>query len=267
MEAKILHEIKSHLSLMKAYFIINGKTALEYRKSFILQTSTMFLNDCVWIFFWWLFFSRFPLLNDWTYKDLLLLWAFGATGFGLSGLLFGNKMEIATVVAEGKLDYYLALPKNVLLHTLIARMNWFAFGDLLFGIIMGLLVIPLEMIPLSIYLVILSTILFTIFGVISGSLALYMGNAERISKNVYNAVIGLSIYPTNVYDGIAKIILFTVIPAGLVTGVPVELIRNFDLNGLTWMTILTIIFVIITVLIFYNGIKKYESGNQIYVNA
>jgi ABC-2 type transport system permease protein len=267
MEVKILHEIKSHLSLMKAYFIINGKTMLEYRKSFILQTVTMFLNDCVWIFFWWLFFSRFPLLNDWTYRDLLLLWAFGATGFGLSGLLFGNKMEISSIVAEGKLDYFLALPKNVLLHTIISKMNWFAFGDLLFGVIIAIIVIPVEMIPLAIYLTILSTILFTLFGVISGSLALYIGNAERISKNVYNAVIGLSIYPTNVYDGIAKIILFTVIPAGLVTGAPVELIRHFDWGELLGMTVITIIFAIITILLFYKGIKKYESGNQLYVNA
>lgn len=267
MVANILHEIKAHLSMMKAYLIINGKTMLEYRKSFILQTGTMFLNDCVWIFFWWLFFSRFPLLNDWTYNDLLLLWAFGATGFGLSGLIFGNKMELPSVIAEGKLDYYLTLPKNVLLHTLSSKMNWFAFGDLIFGIIIGILVIPTQMIPLAIYLVILSTILFTVFGSISGSLALYIGNSERISNNVYNAIVGLSIYPTNVYDGVAKLILFTIIPAGLVTGAPVELIRNFNIEGLIGVTVITIIFVIIAILFFYRGLKKYESGNQIYVNA
>ena len=263
----ILHEIKSHLVLLKAYLVINAKTLFEYKKSFLVQTITMFLNDCVWIFFWWLFFSRFPLLNDWTYHDLLLLWVFGATGFGLSGLIFGNKMNIAEVIAQGKLDYYLTLPKNVLLHTLISKMNWFAFGDVLFGLAIALLIITPAQLPLALFLIIFSTILFTTFGVISGSLAFFIGNSERISKNIYNSVVGLSIYPTNVYDGIVRLILFTVIPAGLVTGVPVELIRNFEMDKLIWMIVITIIFTIITILIFYIGLKRYESGNQIYVNA
>ena len=267
MEASILHEIKSHLILMKAYLVINAKTLFEYKKSFLIQAITMFLNDCVWVFFWWLFFSRFPLLNDWTFKDLLLLWAFGATGFGLSGLIFGNKMNIAEVIAQGKLDYYLTLPKNILLHTLISKMNWFALGDLMFGLLIALLIITPEQIPLALFLIIFSTTLFTTFGIISGSLALFIGNSERISKNVYNAIIGLSIYPTNVYDGLAKLILFTIIPAGLVTGVPVELMRNFEIDKLIWMILITIIFVIIAILFFYAGLKKYESGNQIYVNA
>ena len=127
MEDNIFSQIKSHASLIKAYFFINGKTVLEYKKAFILQTITMFLNDLIWIFFWWLFFTRFPLINEWTYYDLLLLWVFGTTGFGLSGLIFGNKSQISELISEGKLDYYLTLPKNVLLHALTSRMNWFAF--------------------------------------------------------------------------------------------------------------------------------------------
>lgn len=267
MEDNIFFQIKSHVSLIKAYFLINGKTVLEYKKSFILQTASMFLNDLIWIFFWWLFFSRFPLINNWTYRDLLILWVFGATGFGLSGLIFGNKNQISELISEGKLDYYLTLPKNVLLHSLTSRMNWFAFGDLLFGLTLALILIPLEQLPLSAICIIVSTLLFVAFGVISGSLAFYLGKSEMISKNVYNMVIGFSIYPTNVYDGITRTILFTILPVGLVAGMPVELLKNFNLTNLIELILISTIFLIISIIIFYAGLKKYESGNQIYVNA
>ncbi len=267
MGANILLEIKSNFSMIKQYWIINAKTAFEYKGSFILQTVTMFLNDLLWIAFWWLFFGRFPLINDWTYNDILLLWAFGSIGFGLSGVFFGNKMNISEIIAEGKMDYYLTLPKNVLLHTLISKVNWFACGDILFGIIMSVLIIKPEQIPLAIFLMTLSTILFTVFGILTGSLAFYIGNSQRISKTMYDSIVGLSIYPTNVYDGIAKFILFTIIPAGLVTGVPVELIKHFDMGQFLLMITITIIFVILAILFFYAGLKKYESGNQLYVNV
>jgi len=267
MADNILSEIKSNFSMIKQYWIINAKTAIEYKGSFILQTITMFLNDLLWITFWWLFFGRFPLINDWTYNDILLLWAFGSIGFGLSGTFFGNKMNISELIAEGKMDYYLTLPKNVLLHTLISKVNWFACGDILFGVIIGGLIIKPEQLPLALFLMILSTALFTVFGIISGSLAFFIGNSQRISKTVYDCVVGLSIYPTNIYDGFARFILFVIIPAGLVTGVPVELMRNFNIDQLILMITVTIVFVIIAILFFYAGLKKYESGNQIYVNA
>jgi ABC-2 type transport system permease protein len=267
MADNFLTQIKSNLSMIKQYMWINAKTAIEYKTSFLIQTITMFLNDLLWITFWWLFFTRFPLINDWTYNDLLLLWAFGTIGFGLSGMLFGNKVNIPELIAEGKMDYYLTLPKNVLLHTLVSKVNWFACGDLIFGIVIGILIIKPEQVFLAMFLMIFSTTLFVGFGIISGSLAFFIGNSQKISKTMHDSVLALSIYPTNVYDGIVKLILFTVIPAGLVTGMPVELIRNFEMEKLIWMIVITIIFVIIAILIFYAGLKKYESGNQLYVNA
>ena len=267
MEDNFFTQIKSNLQMIKQYMWINAKTAIEYKTSFIVQTVTMFLNDLLWITFWWLFFARFPLINGWTYNDLLLLWVFGTIGFGLSGTFFGNKLNLPELIAEGKMDYYLTLPKNVLLHTLISKVNWFACGDLIFGIVIGILILKPEQLPLAVFLILFSTTLFVVIGIISGSMAFFIGNSQKISKTIHDSVLALSIYPTNVYDGLTKLILFTIIPAGLVTGMPVELMRHFELDKLIWMIVITIIFLIIAILFFYAGLKKYESGNQLYVNA
>ena len=46
---------------------------------------------------------------------------------------FGNVNQLARIIAQGELDYYLALPKNVLLHVLVSRMDLPALGDILFS--------------------------------------------------------------------------------------------------------------------------------------
>jgi ABC-2 type transport system permease protein len=264
---KFIHECKANTVAYREYFWVNFKTVLEYKMSSFIQISAMFLNDVVWISFWWIFFARFPLINGWTYRELLILWSIGALSFGLSGILFGNRSKLGEVIIRGRLDYFLALPKNVLLHALSSKITISAFGDALFGLALGLIIFTPTELPLYIYLAFLSAIILTSFGVIIGSLSFFFSTTEKVNKTIWNATVGLTLYPTNVYDGLAKFLLFVIIPVGFVSGVPTEILRVPSPEGIAVMTIVTIIIALIASLIFYAGIKKYESGNLIYVNA
>jgi ABC-2 type transport system permease protein len=94
-----------------------------------------------------------------------------------------------------------------------------------------------------------------------------MGNSEKLGTSLWNATTGLSIYPANIYEGISKLILFTVIPIGFIGAVPVEILRNFSWELTFWMIIATAATTTIAIILFYIGLKRYESGNQIYVNS
>ena len=51
-------------------------------------------------------------------SDMFLLFGIVATGYGLAFTFFGNALQLSRVIAQGQLDYYLALPRGVLLNVL-----------------------------------------------------------------------------------------------------------------------------------------------------
>ena len=121
------------LRFLWAYWRANGQGAMEFRASFLAQAGAMLLNNSVWIVFWWLYFSRFPVVKGWTMEDILWLWAIAAGAVGWVSAFFGNVFRLAHMIANGHLDLYLTMPKPVLLHLLVSRMSFSAWGDILFA--------------------------------------------------------------------------------------------------------------------------------------
>lgn len=112
----------------------NLASAMEYRVNFVSQVVGMLINDGIYFVFWLLFFDRFKIVRGWGMSDMVLLFAIITTGYGLAFVCFGNAMNLAELIAQGRLDYYLTLPRDVLLHVLASRSILSAWGDLTFGI-------------------------------------------------------------------------------------------------------------------------------------
>ena len=259
----VIQHLRTHL----AYLKISIKTALEYRTNFIVQTMSMILNDVVWIIFWLIMFNRFSQINGWKIQDMMLLYTIVLTAYGITGMFFGNHSKIAISIVEGRLDYYMALPKNILYHLLSSRSSWFSLGDLLLGLGLAIAFIPLNHAPLYILLVALSAIIVLSFSVISGSLAFFMDNSEETCRTLNMGLISFASYPLSIYQGFTKILILLIIPAGFVSGVPVELLKSFDITWLLYMIGFTILLTIIAISVFYYGLRKYESGNLLYVRT
>lgn len=66
-------------------------------------------------------FSKIETLNGWSFRHLLLLHALVGGAYACQALLFGGSFSLSRSIAEGGLDFYLTLPKPVLLHALISR--------------------------------------------------------------------------------------------------------------------------------------------------
>ncbi|MGV8141278.1 MAG: ABC transporter permease [Candidatus Woesearchaeota archaeon] len=259
--------VLQHLRAQWAYLKISIKTALEYRVNFIVQISSMILNDIVWMVFWLIIFNKFQQINGWNIKDMLLLYTVILTSYGITGVFFGNRSKIAISIVEGKLDYYMTLPKNILYHLLVSRSSWFSLGDLLLGIFLAILYIPLHQVPLFVLLTLLSSIIILAFSVISGSLAFFMSNSEETCRTLNMGLISFASYPLSIYNGMTRILIFFVIPAGFVSGIPVELLKSFSMEWLMYMIGFTVLITSVAAAIFYYGLRKYESGNLLYVRT
>src|SRR5512143_3233359 len=113
-----MKEFKFLLAVWKA----NLLSAMEYRAAFLSQVIGMMLNNFIYFVIWIIFFDRFKEVRGWGIHDMYLTFGVLASSFGLVSLLFGNAFNLSDIISKGRLDYYLSLPRRVLLHARASRM-------------------------------------------------------------------------------------------------------------------------------------------------
>lgn len=259
--------LSANVQLIAAYARLNLQAAMEYRASFISQVFGMFLNDGIWLAFWWLYFTKFPVLGSWQREDVVVLWAVLATSFGVATGLFGNALGLSGIILRGDLDYYLVLPRDVLLHALVSRMSTSAWGDIAFGTLVflafgGATPGRLALYVLSVGIV---AVFFVSFFVLVNSLAFFIGSSQGISEQLQMTLVHFASYPTTVFQGITRVILFTLIPAGFISSVPVHVLRRFHPGFFAALVVATLLLAVTARAVFGWGLRRYESGNLIAV--
>ena len=70
----------------------------------------------------------------------------------------------------------------------------------------------------------------------------------------------LGSYPVDVFAGMAKVVLYSVVPAAFVSSVPAKLIDSFDIGALAWLAIVASVFAIAGWMTFTAGLRRYTSG-------
>lgn len=249
--------------LAAAMVAANAQAALEYRVAFASQVLAMLINDAVWLVFWLAYFGRFPIVHGWSRLDVVTMWAVVGSGIGLGAAVAGNALRLAGMISSGQLDFYLAMPRPVLPHLLVSRMDVTAPGDVLFGwVVFGLMVHPGAGQWLLFATFSLTTAaIFVASTVLAQSLAFWLGDAEGLAGQLWNALAAFSTYPTVIFHGPVKLLLFTVLPAGFIAYVPVRVIQRFAWGPFLAVLGFTALIVIAAVAVFGAGLRRYESGN------
>ncbi len=261
----MLTEAKKNIKLIGMYFKFNLYSSMEYRASFIIQVLGMIINNGSFIFFWWILFENVESIGGYGFKDVMMLWAISSTAFGLSHVIFGNVRRITEIIMTGELDSYLLQPKDVLVNLISSRTIISAWGDMFYGIILFIGVNGLNISDFMLFLLFNCTaaLFFTSILVIANSLTFFIGNAEGIAGLISEFMITFSIYPEGIYKGIAKLVIYSVVPAAFVSLIPVRIINNFSIKWLLILFVFVILWSVFAYWFFYRGLKKYESGNLI----
>lgn len=255
--------LRSYLALAAAYTRLNFNAQLEYRGAFIWQVAAMFINDGVWVIFWVLFFSRFPVLRGWTAQDVITLWALAAAGFGLSHAIYGNALHLAGLIVQGQLDVWMLYPRALLPHMLLGRMGVTAWGDLLFGLVVYVAFVRPDLPHLLLFLMLVCSValLFLGFCVLAGSLSFFLGNGASLAEQWRIALITFSTYPSILFEGGVKLLLFTLMPAGFISALPIAALRNLSLADAALALAGSLAVTLVGVLAFAFGLRRYQSGN------
>jgi ABC-2 type transport system permease protein len=255
--------------LVLDYLRHNLMSSMAYRGAFFLQVFGMVLNNTMLLFFWWVLFTQLPTLRGWDLTQIMILFGILAFGFGVANVVCGNAFQVARIIVRGDLDYYLALPADPLVHLVVSRMSISAWGDMAFGLVIYLVASPdrWRTLPLFLLLGLLAGLIIVAFGVLVGSLAFWVGNADNLASQAINALITFGLYPVEIFPSPVQWLLYTVIPAAFVGSMPAGLLHDFSWARLAAMVAFTAVLVLAARLVFEWGLRRYESGNLVVVRG
>lgn len=262
----MLTAVKRNLLLIGQYFRFNLSSAMEYRGSFWLQVFGMAISNASFAFFWWVAFGKIgDAVAGYTFRDVMFIWAVSSSAFGLSSVFFGNLGRTSRIIMTGELDNYLLEPRNVLVNVAASRTQVSAWGDFLYGYILLFLTNGFSMKGLVLFalLCLLGGVLISATLAIFHSLTFFLGNAERIAGMAFEGLINFCIYPDKIYTGFVRALLYTAIPAGFISHIPLSIYRSFSAAGLGLLLAAAAGYALLAFLLFHLGLKKYESGNLI----
>lgn len=232
------------------------------RGALLSQIGVMALNDLVWVLFWVLFFDRVGEVRGWDTETILLLQAVLTTGGGIALGFLGNARNIGAMAVGGRLDAVLTLPVPPLAHVLARKVVAVNLGDTAFGVALFLVACDPTPARTLVFVVasLLAGVLLTSFLVLVGSSAFWLGRSEGGDLG-FHSILMTAAYPVDAFAGVAKGILYTVVPAAFVASVPAKLVDDLDLAVAATMAAVTALFAVLAWATFTAGLRRYTSGS------
>ncbi|MDD2486816.1 MAG: ABC-2 family transporter protein [Candidatus Gracilibacteria bacterium] len=257
---------------MKNYFLFlqnNLKIVIEYKASFLIQAFTMLISNTSFFLIWYFIFDRFGTFSGFNFYDYLILFDTLLFNFCFVHIFFGGYGNIATGATNGTLDNFLLMPKGILSKLLAYGMPSSIFGDLINALLIPLFVpgFTFFMFLKVLYFSLIGSFVFLGFIIITTSLSFFIGSSKEISRALFELILGPGNYPEKIFEGtFLKLIFVTIIPVYYTFYLPFNLVRSFEWQGFIILHLSALFFMGAGYIVFYRGLKRYESGNLMITN-
>ena len=230
--------------------------------TFITNVLFMILNNASFLIQWIVLFSIREDIGGYTMKQVFLLWGLAAMTYGFSRFFFKKAFSLADTINDGKLDSFLVQPKNVLLSAITTDVEPSALGDMLYGyIILFLYGFSIKRFLLYTLFGISGGLILTSISVILNSLSFWFSKTDIIADTGNSLATNFATYPDGIFKGTVKLMLYTIVPVGLTTYIPIQVISKFNIIKLLIVLGFTILLILLAFFIFNRGLKKYSSSN------
>ncbi|RYZ08680.1 MAG: hypothetical protein EOO73_07450 [Myxococcales bacterium] len=252
------------IAFLGALFRTNLKAVTSLRGSFLLSMTFMALNNATFFVFWWVLMARVGSLRGWALPDVELLFGVSAAGFGLMQAVCGGAVHLSRFVEEGALDPLLVQPQPTLPYVLGCRSQASGFGDLASGIafVAHAGYLTWGRAPFVLVAVLASCVTFTATCITFFSLAFWLKRTHALSRQLVDVVITFSLYPEPIFGGALRLLLFTLLPAGLVSYLPTSLVRQPSWSVAACVLAATAAHLWLAARLFRRGLARYSSGSR-----
>lgn len=255
---------RSNASFVLALCARQLSASFALRAAFFTAAVVMLINDAMFFTTWWIIMRRFGSVSGWHLDDVMCLFGVSASGFGVCVVAFGGVYDLARKVQEGELDTFLTQPKSVLFQALACRTQPSGWGDIVAGIGLFALsgVVSWSRLPWVVLAVLCSAVNFLSTGVVMHSLAFWVGRIHSLARSLWDFTVTFSLYPPSLFGGALRVVLFTLVPAGLVAYLPVEMVRTPSLLTVVAALGGTVLHATFALWLFQRGTRRYASGNR-----
>ena len=252
------------LAFARNLIATNLKATLALRGAFVMQVVFMALNNLTFFVFWWALMQRVPVIRGWQLSDVQLLFGLVAVAFGLTVTVAGGVRHLGRLIEDGDLDTLLTQPRPVLVYALGMRSQPSGVGDIISGTFLIAVsgYLSPQSAPLVIIAIAAASVMFLATGILFFSLAFWLGKVETIARQLWELLITFSLYPEPLFDGVLRLLLFTILPAGFVGYLPVAVVRAPSMLQLCVLVLAATGYLTLAVLVFNRGLGRYTSGSR-----
>jgi len=264
-----LHRLRANLRFARQLVSRQLEASFALRGAFWMSAGLMLVNDLIYFSTWWILLARFGHVGGWQLADMMCLYAISAAGFGLCVVVTGGIHDLSRRIDEGDLDAFLTQPKSVLVQALASRTQPSGWGDL--SVALGLFAlsgkVQLQTVPALLVSVLCSFVTFVACGIVAHSLAFWFGRTQTLSRALWEFTLMFSMYPPALFGSGVRFLLFTLLPAGLVSYLPVELLRHPSWAALGAALGGSLAYAAFAVWLFEQGLRRYASGSRFTVRG
>ena len=117
--------------------------------------------------------------------------------------------------------------------------------------------------PQLFLLCLLAAIIFLAATVMFYSLTFWLRRGNRLSEQLFEILIMFSCTPQHAQPIGIKFVLFSVMPAGFISLIPVSLVQRFDIVQYAILIAATAFYSVLAVLVFNAGLRRYVSDASV----
>ena len=255
------------MSLYLKYVKIHFKSELQYRLSFIMAFISQFF-----VFFGYYFtiiclFDKFSNIKGFTLYEVLLTFGIIQFGFSFCETFFRGIDQFDDLIVSGNFDRLLLRPRGLLLQAFCEEVSFVKSSRLIQSIIVLIIAIikidviwNVERVLTLLFMLVSSVIIFVGIFILTAAYCFLTIKGLEVRNVLTDGFKHMSQYPIGIFKK-GFVTFFTyIIPFGFVNYYPLLFILGRTTNRwFIFSPLITIVYLVPSVLIFYKGIKRYTS--------
>jgi len=258
------------MSLYFKFMKVHFKSELQYKMSFILSFLSQFI-----VFFGYYFsiiclFDKFSNIKGFTLYEVLLTFGIIQFGYSFCETFFRGIDQFDNLIVEGAFDRLLLRPQNILLQVFCNEVSFVKASRLIQSIIVLIIAIinvnvnwSIDKIITLVFMLIASILIFLGIFILAAAYCFLTVKGLEVRNVFTDGGKHMAQYPIGIFKK-GFIFFFTyIIPYGFVNYYPLlYILERIDNKIFVISPLITILYLIPCIIIFYKGVKKYSSAGS-----
>src|SRR5438094_4867068 len=260
--------MKRHVRLFLLYFAQYAKVRLAYKADFFIAFFSSMTATLLAFGFVLVLFSKIPHLQDWSFDEVLFLYAFSLVPLGFFNVVSWNLYEFGDIyVIQGRFDRILLRPVNTLFQVLFEKFRVESLQEVVTGIALIVIGVRRMHLPWGIQetlwfglMVVCGALIYLAVFLILTAVSFWFEDRVGIVPPVFN-MLTFGRYPLTIYNVFIQFMLSWIIPFGFASFYPTThfLRRQSFAPYFHLVPVVAAAFFTLAVLVWNKGVENYSS--------